>query len=63
MERLEQLSAAIGCPLKCFFSREEGGTVQLAETLAEMIHILPEEKQAVVVRLVADLVKALNEYA
>lgn len=60
LERLEQLSAAIGCPMKRFFWHEEGDTVRLAETVAEMIHALPEEKQAVVVRLVGDLVKVLR---
>ena len=61
LERLEQLSTAIGCPMKRFFWHEEGGTVRLAETVAEMIHALPKEKQAVVVRLVGDLVKVLGE--
>lgn len=60
LERLEQLSAAIGCPMKRFFWVEEGDTARLAETIAEMIHVLPEEKQAVVVRLVGDLVKVLR---
>ena len=60
LERLEQLSAAIGCPMKRFFWHKEGDTVRLAETVAEMIHALPEEKQAVVVRLVGDLVKVLR---
>jgi transcriptional regulator with XRE-family HTH domain len=59
LERLEQLSTAIGCPMKRFFWYEQGDTVRLAEIVAEMIHSLPEEKQAVVVRLVGELVKVL----
>ncbi len=59
LERLEELSAAIGCPMKRFLWHEEGDTARLAETIAEMLRTLPEEKQAVVVRLVGDLVKVL----
>lgn len=60
LERLEQLSIIFACPMKRFLWQENGETARLAETIAEMIHTLPEEKQSVVVKFVGDLVNVLR---
>lgn len=61
LERLEQLSLILGCPMKHFLWNDEGDSNVMAETIAEMIQTLPIERQSALVRIVGELVTTLQE--
>ena len=60
LTRLEQLGKIFGCPIRHFFWHESGDEQIQANTIADMILTLPEEKRELVVRFVADVVRVLK---
>jgi transcriptional regulator with XRE-family HTH domain len=60
LNRLQELSELFGCSVGNFFWQESGDVRTQAETLADMLRTLPEEKRGVIMRLVADVVRVLR---
>lgn len=60
LARLEQLGKIFGCPVRQFFWHESGDEQTQADTIADMIRTLPEEKREQVVRFIADVVRVLK---
>ena len=60
LTRLEQLGKIFGCPVRQFFWHESGDEQTQADTIADMIQTLPEEKRELVVRFVAEVVRVLK---
>jgi transcriptional regulator with XRE-family HTH domain len=60
LARLEQLGKIFGCPVRQFFWHESGDEQTQADTIADMIQTLPEERRELVVRFVADVVRTLK---
>ena len=58
--RLEQLSKILDCPVRQFFWYERGDEQTQADTIADMIRTLPEEKRELVVRFVEELARVLK---
>ncbi len=59
VDSLQQLAKVLHCPVTSFFWQDGGDEHVQSDTIADMIRILPQEKRAVVVNLVADMVRAL----
>ena len=60
LARLRKLADAMGCPVGSFFLENgDNGTVQ-AETIADMLRGLPEEKRETLVRVVAELARVMR---
>jgi transcriptional regulator with XRE-family HTH domain len=60
LTRLEQLGKIFCCPVRHFFWHESGDEQTQADTIADMIQALPEEKRRLVVRFVAEVVRVLK---
>ena len=60
LTRLEQLGKIFGCPVRQFLWHERGDEQTKADTIADMIRTLPEERRGLVVRFVADVVRVLK---
>lgn len=60
LSRLHQFSVLFNCPVHHFFWTDQGGPDTQADTIADMLRNLPEEKRTSVVRLVAEMVRVLS---
>ena len=60
VDRLEQLSVVLNCPITSFFWDEDDGPEVQAATIADMLRTLPAEHRKNAVQFMAELVRVLR---
>lgn len=60
VDRLEQLSAVLKCPITSFFWNEDDGLEVQAATIADMLRTLPAERRKNAMQFMAELVRVLG---
>lgn len=60
VDRLEQLSIVLKCPITSFFWDEDDGLEVQAATIADMLRILPAERRKNAMQLMVELVRVLR---
>jgi len=60
VDRLEQLSVVLKCPITSFFWNEDDGLDVQAATIADMLRTLPAERRKNAVQFMAELVRVLK---
>ena len=61
VDRLQQLSVVLCCPITSFFWNDENGLEDQVSTIADMMRILPAERRADAIQLMAELVRVLKK--
>ena len=59
--RIEEIAVALGCSVSELFREQNAEINTLANSLAEMLYPLAENKREEIVSLIAQLVRVLNE--
>lgn len=61
VERLQQLSEALNCPITRFFWNEDEVKNVYAATVTDLLNTLPADRQESIVKCVAEMVRALKK--
>lgn len=61
VDRLQQLSVVLHCPITSFFWECTGKDDIRAATISDMLRILPENKREAVVKMVGEIVRVMQE--
>lgn len=60
VDRLEQLSVVLKCPITSFFWNGDGGPEVQTATIADMLRTLPAERRNTAMQFMAELVRVLG---